>query len=250
MTLIVTHISKYGIIHASDSNLTASGLAAGEGKKTFPIPDINAGLTIAGSYSVFGVSMDSWMNEFIQTHTGLSLAVFADTLKCELESQMSKDEKTRGTIIHLAGYAKMNGVSHPELWHIRNVGINPHNGEYTAQNQFHISEDFWSRDCPRSNLMQEFQKGSYQIYVNGFASGRTSFMILQPIINKFFSEIWGNPAWKFRPPASINETETLVKLYIQIIESLFIFSDYSAPFIGGDPQTYAIQQPLKIVTTC
>lgn len=94
MTLIVTYISKYGIVHASDSNLTSSsGDPAGEGRKTFPIPALNAGLTLAGAYSVAGTKMDAWMEGFIEAHTAVSLDIFADKLKDALENQMSPSEK-------------------------------------------------------------------------------------------------------------------------------------------------------------
>ncbi|GAI41503.1 unnamed protein product, partial [marine sediment metagenome] len=95
-----------------------------------------------------------------------------------------------------------------------------------------------------------FQKGAYQIYINGFASGRIGFVMLQPVMNKFFHLIWSNPKWKFRPPRSIAETEILVRLYMQIIGISFQLSNYSAPFIGGDIQTYVIPQPLNTVTAC
>lgn len=251
MTLIITHLSKHGIIHASDSNLTtSSGKAAGGGKKTFNIPSLNAGLTVAGVYSVGNVSMDKWMTSFIDRQSHTSISLFADSLKNELENAMTQDEKDEGTIIHLSGYALLENRFHPELWHIRNVRIDSDSGEYENIDGFRASEDFWSRDCLKSNLMQEFQRGSYQLYVNGFASGRTSFMILQPIINDFFSVVWSNSKWKFRPPVTINETEYLVKLYLQIIGTLFRLSDYSAPFIGGDSQTYSIPQPKNTVTSC
>ena len=65
MTLILTIINKYGILHASDSALTSNHAAAGEGKKTFSINFLNAGLTVAGAYSVGGVNMNQWMTDFI-----------------------------------------------------------------------------------------------------------------------------------------------------------------------------------------
>jgi len=51
MTLILTQLSKYGIIHASDSNISNErGELLGEGRKVFEIPHLNAGLSVAGSY--------------------------------------------------------------------------------------------------------------------------------------------------------------------------------------------------------
>jgi hypothetical protein len=62
MTLILTHISRDGIIHASDFNLTANdGTEAGQAQKTFPIGFLKSGLTLASSYSAGGVHRDKWM---------------------------------------------------------------------------------------------------------------------------------------------------------------------------------------------
>ena len=88
-----------------------------------------------------------------------------------------------------------------------------------------------------------FQQGGYQLYTNGFTSGRVSYMILQKFMTSFFMKIWQNPAWQFRPPASLEESRLVVDLYIRTIGVQFQLSDYSAPFIGGTPQTYAISEP-------
>jgi len=85
MTLILTHLSKFGIIHASDSNLTSDADAPeGQGQKVFKVPFLNAGLSIAGAYSVAGKPMDVWMTDFIssQASDGVgSISNFAHGLK-------------------------------------------------------------------------------------------------------------------------------------------------------------------------
>lgn len=252
MTLILTSINKYGIIHASDSALTSQNRPAGENKKTFEINYLHAGLTIAGAYSVSGVGMDIWMSDFIQKESNLkvfSLSQFANNLKNELETKMVAQEKNNGSMIHIAGYVEESSLYHPELWFVRNVtGINPETGEYIGvSHQFQVSEDFWTRDCPKYKSMEAFKEGVYFIYINGFASGRIGFNQLQSVLIPFFQQIWGNPSWKFRPPQSIEESKLLVELYFQIIITLFKISDYPAPFIGGGIQTLVIQQPLNIV---
>ncbi len=255
MTLILTHLSKFGIIHASDSNLTSGQGPAGKGQKTFPLPNLNAGLTLAGAYSVAGQAMSSWMSSFIQSqHNVTSLAAFADALKTRLESEMLADEKDAGSMVHIAGYAEQGGMWHPEFYFVRNVyRMDSATGEYAdIRHQFQVSEDFWSRDCPNAspNAMTAFQSGAYQIYINGFTSGRIGYMILQQRMNVFFREIWNNPQWRFRGPQSLSETALLVKLYMKTIETLFRVSDYSGPPIGGRCQIHKIRQPRHTVTTC
>jgi len=254
VTLILTQISKYGIVHASDSNLTVgNSISAGESQKTFVIAHLNAGLTVAGSYTVGGVRMNHWMDNFVLEQAGggiSSLSDFAHNLGNELEARMSPEEKANGSMVHIAGYVGQEGGSHPEFWFVRNVtGIDPYTGEYTGTSpNFQVTEDFWTRDCPKNKLMEAFQTEGHQIYINGFASGRIGFVVLQRMMNHFFYGIWNNPTWAFRPPRSIEETQELVKLNVQIIGTLFKLSDYPAPFIGGDIQTYAIPQPSNTVT--
>jgi len=68
MTLIATHISKYGIVQASDSNLTAGGKVKSPGKKVFDLPFGVGALAVAGSYRVGGREMDAWMSECIDAY--------------------------------------------------------------------------------------------------------------------------------------------------------------------------------------
>jgi hypothetical protein len=249
MSLIVTHISKFGIIHATDGNLTASnGSTAGQAPKVFPIQFLNAGLTVAGSYCVTGQSMDMWMRTFIQgqerDQCG-TLKAFATALAAALQNKMTQTEKRGGSIIHIAGYVQDKGRSHPEFWFVRNVyGMDQVTGEYRDfRDTFQISEDFWNRDWDKNNLDKLFQEDGYQIYINGFTSGRVSYMILQSIMNQFFQSVWSNPAWEFRAPKSLEDNALLVELYIRMIGMLFRISDYSAPFVGGTPQIYIISDP-------
>ncbi len=254
MTIIVTHMDRHGIVHASDSNLTSQKSSqAIEGKKVFEIKYLNAGLTVAGAYGVGKTRMDVWMQRFIQEQkkiSDLNLGDFANLLKDALQQQMHPSQKSQGSLIHIAGYVEDNGVSHPEFWLVTNVpGFDTITGEYfEPSDEFHASEDFWNRDCPKKDLLRKFQQGGYQYYVNGFTSGRVSYNLLRGVMNQFLEVIWSNPNWKFRPPCSIEETAILVETYIQFVGAMFQLSDYSAPFIGGKPRTLLIKSPSNAVT--
>lgn len=259
MTLIISYINRYGIIHASDSNLTGGDdKNAGTGKKTFPVNYLSAGITVAGNYSVGGTPMDDWMNDFIQRQQDIqdiTLETFCKTLKDELQNNMSKNEKQNGSLMHISGYVEVNNISHPEFWFVRNIhGMDFQTGEYkNIDETFEISEDFWTRDCPESNLMKIFKDKtvySKQIYINGFTPGRIGYNIVSKKLDEFFWEIWGVEGWKFRQPKSLEDTERLVKLYMQVINNLFILSDYNAHYIGGDTQTLLIAQPPNIADSC
>jgi hypothetical protein len=254
MTLIVTHISKHGIIHASDSNLTsAANAAAGQGRKTFPLAHLNAGMTVAGSYSVGRQPMDQWLDAFIQAHAAsgeMSLSSFSRSIKNRLEGEMLPDEKGRGSILHIAGYVVEGGRSHPEFYFVRNVhGIDPTTGAYTdLRPDFACGEDFWSRDCPQNKLLERFERGDYQIYINGFPEGRMANLAVQGLLQEFFAAVWQHPDWRFRPPSSLDEAIVFVRTYMLIIHGLFEVSDYPAPLVGGQVQTYGIPRPANTVT--
>lgn len=259
MTLIITHISRYGIIHASDSNLTGpDDKDAGTGQKTYPVTYLNAGLTVAGNYSVSGTHMNIWMNSFVdqqKTIADNTIKKFGNALKDELQHKMQSDEKANGCIIHLAGYAEDNGKSYPEFYLISNVHkINPLTGEYEdIDENFGISEDFWNRDCPRQDMMSKFKNENvfvYQRYINGFPSGRISYNIVTKKLDEFLEKVWAVQGWQFRQPRSLDDVERLVKLYMQVISDLFILSDYNARYIGGGIQTHKIPQPANIVNKC
>jgi hypothetical protein len=256
MTLIVTHISRHGIVHASDSNLTSlDDKDVGEAKKIFEIDFLNAGLTIAGIYGVGKIPMDVWMPNFIQQQSKipkLDLRTFSNNLKDALQSIMTKKQKLIGSIIHIAGYVEENGTSHPEFWFIRNIHkIDLQTGEYKdIDENFEISEDFWTRDYKNESLKDVFQNPrsfTHQIYVNGFPPGRIGFNVIKKELDRFYQGIWNFPEWKFREPKTIQETELLVRNYMQVINTLFVLSDYQAKYIGGPTQTYLIKQPENIV---
>jgi hypothetical protein len=251
MTLILTQISSHGIIHATDSNLTkAGGSPAGEARKLFELPFLDAGLTVAGSYSVGGERMDDWLNNFVQGQKQAncsSLEQFATTLSQTLEKQMNREETKRGSMIHIAGYVRDADGSHPEFWFVRNIhSMDMRTGEYgVPTDTFQVAEDLWNRDWQRFDLGALFQQGGFQLYINGYTSGRISYRILQDYMAAFFTQIWQNPAWRFRRPTSLEESRLIVDLYIRAVGVLFQVSDYGAPVIGGSPQTYAIAAPKR-----
>jgi len=253
MSLILTHLSEFGIIHASDSNITSGdNTPAGHGKKTFRVKYLNAGLTVAGAFSVGGKPMDEWMRIFIarqQAHSVKPLAAFASALRTDLEAEMNTLEKKNGSMVHIAGYVEKSGKQHPEFYFVRNIHQMTAEGWYEdLKDQFLVSEDFWTRDCPQHNLMAAF-KGKYQLYVNGYPPGRIAYVGVTHQLTDFFSKVWAQPNWKFRSPRSLADHVLFVKLYMIMIGTLFQVSDYPAPYIGGVTQICAIPCPTNVETT-
>jgi hypothetical protein len=248
MTLILTSISKNGIVFASDRALTyASGDSAGEGLKTFPVKFLNAGLSLAGSYQVFNMDMDKWMPKFIEEEEKLgvtTLKEFASDLGAALEGEFDDDG---GCLIHICGYVKEKNSAHPEFWFVRNYQhIRPISGQYCGRsNRFWVSEDFWERDCPDIRELEDYKTGKYiyHQYINGEPSGRIAYNVLSQQLRQFLNYIWSNPGWGFREPKTIEEEATYVKMYMKIICSLFTMSNYIDPPIGGEPDILFIKAP-------
>ena len=248
MTLILTHIDKHGIVHAADSNLTdSSGGPADIGRKVFDLPSLRAGVSVAGSYSVSGITMDMWMPGMI-TNYGLSpspsLSGFADSLRGRLERDMTPTEKGGGCLVHIAGFVHDSAGQHPEFYFVRNItGIDPHNGSYLGMgSSFTVSEDFWTRDYVKPSDRAALTVGpGYALYINGFPSGRIAYFGLMPLLRKFFEDVWSTANWQFRPPKTLDEVAILLELHISVVVAMFKISDYSAPFIGGPVQTLLIR---------
>jgi hypothetical protein len=251
MSLIVTHINRFGIIHASDSNISSSGQDVTFGQKVFPISYLNAGLTIAGTYSVDGKSMNDWMPEFIQSQKEANVTTlesFSEILKTKLQSSLRNYEFELGCMIQISGYSKTNGIMHPELWFIRNIhAINNDTGQYENINEtLEISEDFAKRDLLVHTNLESFNCKDHNYdytYFNGFTPGRIGYNILTHDLNNFFNKIWQNNNWKFRPPSNLTDYKLLLNSQMVIIDTLFQLSDDYGRVIGGTAQFHLISVP-------
>lgn len=248
MSLILTQINKHGIVFAADSNITVNGTRIEKGEKIFKIPHLKAALCLAGAYSVNGEDMDNWMKNYIKKDKSKSLKKFAEKLSTYLEKEMKDREKSDGCIIHISGFVKENGSEHPEMWGIGNVDLSL-NGGYTPRgNGFQCREDFWNRDWETNNLRQKFitpNNFGYQYYINGFTAGRVSFNLLTLYLNNFLSSIWQNQQYKFRPPRSIKEYESLAKFTMGYIALMFTLSEYLPKYIGGKISSLIIEAEDK-----
>lgn len=253
MSLILTVISREGIIHAADSNLSNNQGPAGTGKKVFTVPYLEAALSVAGSYSVAGVRMDRWMPQAIAaygTSATPTMLGLGEYLRTRLETEMFRPEKNGGCLIHLCGYVPATDGTHPELYFIRNItGIDPETGAYTGFTEtFALSEDFWTRDYLTAETQNSLASGGQQMYINGYPAGRIGYLALTRHFGEFLRAIWSKPQWRFRAPATLAESALLVNLQLSAIGTLFQVSDYPAPYIGGDVQMEQLPAPPNCIT--
>jgi hypothetical protein len=239
MTLICTAISNFGLIQASDSNLTGRSGAAGGGQKVFSLGFVPGALALAGNYRVDRQRMDEWLPDFIDAYAASehpSLKGFSHHLRDHLSEEQHKDRSQGGRLFHIAGYVETEDGWHPEMWFVRDFSdIDPATGEYVRADDYLISEDFWTRDYADRGIREAIQMGGYQRYFNGTPPGRISFLGVSQLLQAFFAQVWQRADWPFRPPESLSELGSFIKLEITAVATLYGSSDYPAS-IGGSVQ--------------
>jgi hypothetical protein len=252
MTLIASYITKFGIIQASDSNLTSDFGNKGFGQKVFPVPHLNASLAYSGCYTINRESIDIWINNFISGSffTISSIEEFTKQLAEKMTREIQEDEISKITIVHITGYNKYKNKSYAEHWHISNTILNPQDDSYSAPtNKFHFTNEFNSRtNQVQRNLLKQFDADTaiHQYYIDGFPIGKISSVVIKMTIDNALNHIWGNPDWQFRRPSNIFEFSNVVKLYYDFVIRLFPMSDYNAMYIGGEVQTHLIPVPQDL----
>jgi hypothetical protein len=65
MSIIANHVTKYGIVCASDSNVTINRHEVRKAPKIFELKHLTGALSVAGSYGVGDTPMDEWMRVFL-----------------------------------------------------------------------------------------------------------------------------------------------------------------------------------------
>ena len=244
MTLIATVICNQGIIQASDSNLTSPGGQVVAGPKVFRLGFADGALALAGAYAVGTERMDNWLPACIASYSASaapSLSGFANHLAAQLEASPTPGE---ARLFHIAGYVNDASGMHPEFYFVRNVhGIDATTGDYEpATSNYQVTEDFWTRDYPHAPAGM-FAAGGSQRYFNGTPPGRIAYLGAMQKLQEFYEQVWREPRWEFRRPASLDELAAFVELELETINTLFTSSDYPTPYIGGVIQIEKIPSP-------
>src|SRR5262249_37292679 len=145
--------------------VTREGQFEREAPKNFRIPGFHAALTIAGAFSVEGVQMDLWMPGFLERaniQAVESLETIADRLRLALDCEMGAHEKACPTLVHIAGYERRGRTYRPVLYFVRNtLGISENGSYFPGTDTFVVSEDFFARDCQRTDCSSGFGADEY-----------------------------------------------------------------------------------------
>ena len=124
MTLVISDITRHGIVMIGDSAITLRqgntivDVHDGAAKVQYS-PEANVGITMWGHGSIDGRTIDAWIADFIKSNIapGEDLEIIglrlADQLNADLR-QLGKPWNQLRSGFHLAGYK--NGL--PRLWHI------------------------------------------------------------------------------------------------------------------------------------
>ncbi len=247
MSLIVTHISSFGVLQIADSALTNLGppvTDAGDATKVFAVPQFNAALSVAGSYSVGVERLEQWLNDFIASRSNVAdLRAFANDLGTELTNQATG---TQAHIVHLAGYGHNPLVGTiPEFWHVRNYGgMDETTGAYVSRSgTYAVSEDFQTVNMPSAGGWPAFQAGAEMIYVNGLVHGRVIFNSAFQSLSAIESALVNDPTNALRAPQSMVEMEKRIVRRFELVGDVFSRNSYGARIIGGTTQVIALPQP-------
>jgi len=132
MTLVVSEISKYGIVMVGDSAITYSRagipVGVGEGAAKVQYSDkANIGFAIWGNAVVQGRQLDTWLKDFIDSTIvdKEDIESVGQRLALQLRTELEKEHKPWNELvfgIHCAGYK--NDL--PRLWHIHCGHNNEH----------------------------------------------------------------------------------------------------------------------------
>lgn len=124
MTLVVSEISRHGIVMVGDSAITYSRggvvLGVGDGAAKVQYSEkANIGFAMWGNAVIQGQQMDSWIKNFIDStiEDNEDLELVGQRMCMEVKKAFEKEHRPWSDLIfgiHLAGYK--NGL--PRLWHI------------------------------------------------------------------------------------------------------------------------------------
>jgi hypothetical protein len=137
--------------------------------------------------------MDTWMPACIAgfgVSPSSSIEGFARHLKTRLDSELSADQASQPTLIHIVGYERTDTV-HPVMYFVRNAGsINVQTGAYEhITPTFEVTEDFWGRDHGEDLARHGPDPTRYRMYFNGTPDGRIAFNQFREIFQWFLAAV-------------------------------------------------------------
>ncbi len=121
-TLVITKLTRFGVTMVADSAITYDGRRSFVGyQKLFPVPQINAGISIWGNLDIKGTDADEWIKYFIKNYVteDIELSELAEKLRKKLNETFGNSliEENNRMGLHVAGFDRNRG---PTLYAINN----------------------------------------------------------------------------------------------------------------------------------
>ncbi len=171
MTLVVTDVSRHGIVMVGDSAVTVVD-ATGKPQNTIPgaakvhySPELNLGITVWGYGRVGGTPVDEWICDTLTSldTTRENLESIGEWIVRELNTIRYQEGRTGEPRtwggFHLAGY--LGGV--PRLWHIHNGHIGKPVREFRLHRDY-PEDQGWSDE----EFLQGLERGWWVHLRNGY----------------------------------------------------------------------------------
>lgn len=243
MTLVLTEISRYGIVMGADSAVTYK-TELPDGSKTWrvlngvqkliPVVHLNAGVSYWGYGNIGSIETEFWIRDFIERHLGdtKNLKQFALALQDELQWAIGSKLGESECGFHLAGYTRnKEGKLVPDFWHIHNGpsqyfnNIDPRQFNANHDLAAAIRQGLYNPRDPA--VIYITRNGDYQFYAvwwEAFEQVVDQFLRVQKI------DV---------PKASLLGRVDYVRFQIRSISEIYRMSTL-LPSIGGEVSTLAI----------
>ncbi|MBA7503150.1 hypothetical protein ES706_01758 [subsurface metagenome] len=243
MTLVLTEISRYGIVMGADSAVTCeTQLPTGERvprvligvQKLFSVPYLKAGVSCWGYGQIGDIETDVWLNDFIWRLEGQvgTLQEFARRLRDELRAIIGPGSGQGECGFHLAGFVEEQGPLVPDFWHIHN-GPSEYFRDidatiFNANHDLAVARAQGRYDPSNPNMIYITRNGDYRFYAVWWEA-------FEKVIDNFL-RAQGIQV----PKPSLQGRIEYVRFQIRSISEIYKMST-RLPSIGGEISTLAIE---------
>jgi len=228
MTLIITEVSRYGIVMVADSAITSITTKNGNihsinieengATKLSKIDYLNAGISWWGLATISEKGTEEWINEFIEKNKNdcKSVSEFAKKLEKELRNVLGKIDTELG--FHLAGYEASSRGNLPSFYHITNSAKNDCFDHSTKE--FEAQPDYTPEKYDPT-IFKITRNGAYFIYAN-----------ISNMLQQFFNQIAATQGIMIPGEQSLDGREEYLRFYMEMIKKIFTISNLEQT-IGG-----------------
>lgn len=154
MSILVVQLVREGLLFGADRNVTTTvkrGTMVASGQaprpKVLKWPNRQIVVGYVGRAEIGEEHTDEWLYDFIGRHLNTDLGQLAYELKSKLEFDLQGEVADQPMVVHLGGFAEVDGQWKPQVWFIRNMrGLDKLGRPINMADEFDVSEEV---DQPR-----------------------------------------------------------------------------------------------------